>query len=116
MFRHRAAFTYLVFVLLINCSILSSAAHAQRLSNINSPSAVTPPAPRDRLGFTPGDDHTIADWKQITDYFKLLDVASDRVKVRRGAKAAMPPRVVHRVGDDAFLIRRLKVGRHLVSE
>ncbi|MBA2340847.1 MAG: peptidase M14, partial [Pyrinomonadaceae bacterium] len=81
MFRHRAAFTYLVFVLLINCSILSSAAHAQRLSNINSSLAVTPPAPRDRLGFTPGDDRTIADWKQITDYFKLLDAASDRVKV-----------------------------------
>jgi hypothetical protein len=34
------------------------------------------------LGFTPGDDRTIADWKQITDYFAKLDKASDRVLVQ----------------------------------
>ena len=34
------------------------------------------------LGFTPGDDRTIADWRQITDYFARLDKASDRVLVR----------------------------------
>ncbi len=34
------------------------------------------------LGFTPGDDRTIADWKQITDYFARLDKASDRVQVQ----------------------------------
>jgi hypothetical protein len=40
------------------------------------------PSPREDLGFTPGDDRTIADWTQITDYFKRLDRASDRVRVR----------------------------------
>lgn len=34
------------------------------------------------LGFAPGDDRTIADWRQITDYFARLDKASDRVLVR----------------------------------
>jgi len=34
------------------------------------------------LGFTPGDDRTIADWRQITDYFTRLDKASDRVLVQ----------------------------------
>ncbi|HVF45410.1 MAG TPA: M14 family zinc carboxypeptidase, partial [Pyrinomonadaceae bacterium] len=41
------------------------------------------PAPRDALGFTPGDDRKIADWAQITDYFKRLDRASGRVSVRQ---------------------------------
>ncbi len=40
------------------------------------------PSPRSVLGFTPGDDRTIADWGQITDYFARLDAASDRVTVR----------------------------------
>ena len=40
------------------------------------------PTPRSVLGFTPGDDRTIADWSQITDYFARLDKASDRVLVR----------------------------------
>jgi hypothetical protein len=42
----------------------------------------TAPSPRSVLGFTPGDDRTIADWKQITDYFAELDKASDRISVR----------------------------------
>ena len=39
------------------------------------------PSPRSALGFNPGDDRTIADWKQITDYFARLDKTSDRVQV-----------------------------------
>ena len=46
-----------------------------------TPSAVVP-SPRSVLGFTPGDDRTIADWKQIADYFTRLDKASDRVQVQ----------------------------------
>lgn len=41
------------------------------------------PSPRDVLGFTPGDKRTIAGWRQITDYFRLLDGASSRVSVER---------------------------------
>ncbi len=39
------------------------------------------PAPRDILGFTPGDDYQIADYSQMLDYFRRLDAASDRVRV-----------------------------------
>ena len=45
-------------------------------------SRAVPPSPRSVLGFTPGDDRTIADWRQITDYFARLDKASDRVLVQ----------------------------------
>jgi len=40
------------------------------------------PSPRSVLGFHPTDDRTIADWKQITDYFARLDKGSDRILVR----------------------------------
>ncbi len=40
------------------------------------------PSPKSILGFTPGDDRTIADWSQITGYFERLDRASDRVLVQ----------------------------------
>lgn len=45
-------------------------------------SRIITPSPRSVLGFTPGDDRTIADWKQITDYFAGLDKASARVSVQ----------------------------------
>lgn len=40
------------------------------------------PSPKSVLGFEPGDDRTIADWTQITNYFSLLDKSSDRVLVK----------------------------------
>jgi len=40
------------------------------------------PSPKSVLGFEPGDDRTIADWSQITNYFDLLDKSSDRVLVK----------------------------------
>jgi len=40
------------------------------------------PSPSAVFGFNPGDDRTIIDWKQITDYFARLDKASDRVSVQ----------------------------------
>ena len=36
------------------------------------------PAPRDVIGFTPGEDRKLASWAQIVDYFKHLERASDR--------------------------------------
>ncbi|MEJ7622515.1 MAG: M14 metallopeptidase family protein [Pyrinomonadaceae bacterium] len=44
------------------------------------------PSPRSVLGFQPTDDKTIADWRQITDYFAKLDKASNRVAVREIGK------------------------------
>jgi hypothetical protein len=37
------------------------------------------PAPKDTLGFTPGDDRKLASWAQVVDYFQKLDKASDRM-------------------------------------
>lgn len=42
----------------------------------------TIPSPKSVLGFTPGDERTVAGWSQITDYFERLDRASERVLVQ----------------------------------
>jgi len=56
---------------------LSLTAQAQR-----KPAGAAIPSPRSVFGFNPGDDRTVVDWKQITDYFARLDQASDRVSVQ----------------------------------
>lgn len=43
---------------------------------------VAQPSPQSVLGFYPTSDRTIADWRQITEYFERLDRASDKVAVR----------------------------------
>jgi Zinc carboxypeptidase len=45
--------------------------------------AMSVPAPRDVLGFAPGEDRRLADWSQMVDYFKQLDRASLRVSVHQ---------------------------------
>ncbi len=58
------------------------------LSRASTPVAQqTVPTPRDVLGFTPGDDYTLADFQQIKDYFEKLDEASDRVQVYSAGKS-----------------------------
>ncbi len=52
------------------------------LSITSAGQSTTIPSPKSVLGFTPGDDRTIAGWSQITDYFERLDRASDRVLVQ----------------------------------
>ena len=37
------------------------------------------PAPADVIGFAPGEDYKLADYDQVTAYFRALDAASDRV-------------------------------------
>jgi hypothetical protein len=39
------------------------------------------PSPESQLGFPVGADRKLADWKEIINYFTLLDKASDRVQV-----------------------------------
>ena len=83
MSRHRLALSIL-FCSLALClqTIYTPDAHAQTARSSRVGPAATIPAPRSILGFTPGDDRTIADWRQITDYFTRLDRASDRVQVQ----------------------------------
>jgi hypothetical protein len=47
------------------------------------------PTPQSVLGFRPTDDRTIADWKEIVDYFAKLDKASDRVLVREIGRSTL---------------------------
>ena len=78
MSRHRSA---LITLLVLGLSCLwHLEAQAQKRARV--PSLNVAPSPAKVLGFTPGDERTIADWRQITDYFGRLDKASDRVLVQ----------------------------------
>ncbi|HEX8144992.1 MAG TPA: M14 metallopeptidase family protein [Pyrinomonadaceae bacterium] len=82
-------FVFAAFII-IAATVLTAAAVAappitQAASAQSTPARAQVPAvpsPRSVLGFTPGDDRTIADWRQITGYFARLDSASDRVSVQ----------------------------------
>ena len=76
MIRHRSVVACVV--VLVYLAAFSYTSFAQRA--VSQSTAV--PSPKSVLGFTPGDDRTIADWSQITDYFARLDRASDRVSVQ----------------------------------
>ena len=69
-----------LFVLLW-VAVLPVPSLGQRTNGRSLPSTRIP-SPKSVLGFTPGDDRTIADWTQITNYFTSLDRASDRVTVK----------------------------------
>jgi len=66
---------FLVLATLSNTALTQ--AQAQRTSPLSRI-----PSPKSVLGFSPGDDRTIADWGQITNYFSQLDKASDRILVQ----------------------------------
>jgi len=74
MISHRS----LVACVAVILAALSTSSFAQKPAS--QPGEI--PSPKSVLGFTPGDDRTIADWSQITDYFGRLDRASDRVLVQ----------------------------------
>jgi zinc carboxypeptidase len=67
-------------ITLIAAATFCGTANAQR-RNAAPTAGTSVPAPQSVFGFNPGDDRTIVDWKQITDYFARLDKASDRVQV-----------------------------------
>src|SRR5215217_7617034 len=75
MISHRSVIACLAVMLCI--AALSAETIAQR-----PVSQASIPSPKSVLGFTPGDDRTIAGWSQITDYFERLDRTSDRVLVQ----------------------------------
>lgn len=47
------------------------------------------PAPKDVLGWTPGDDRKLASWAQVVEYFTRLDKSSDRVAFQEIGKTTM---------------------------
>ncbi|MEP6924567.1 MAG: M14 metallopeptidase family protein [Pyrinomonadaceae bacterium] len=66
--HYRVVFGFLIVFVLTVC-----------LQAQTKPSGI--PSPKSILGFEPTTDKTIADWRQITDYFAKLDAASERIKV-----------------------------------
>jgi Zinc carboxypeptidase len=85
MARHRFVLAVLILIaasLLWAAQCEPSVVYAQQPTRALSSAQDSIPSPRSLLGFTPGDDRTIADWRQITDYFARLDQASDRVLVQ----------------------------------
>jgi hypothetical protein len=47
------------------------------------------PAPKDVIGFTPGDDRKLASWNQILEYFQKLEDTSPRVRFEAIGKSTM---------------------------
>lgn len=79
------------FIVLVIASTL--AGHAARGRELaagqNGPKAAAPvPTPEQVFGFKPGADRTLADFAQITEYFRRLDAASDRVQLFTIGKTA----------------------------
>jgi hypothetical protein len=47
------------------------------------------PAPKDVIGFTPGDDRKLASWNQVLEYFQKLEDTSPRVKFEEIGKTTL---------------------------
>ena len=69
-----------VIILLFIITQPASGVRAESLRPLQTVEAV--PSPRSVLGFSPGDDRTIAGWREIVNYFQLLDRASERIEVQ----------------------------------
>ncbi len=77
------------------------------LGGITVPAAPPIPTPASVLGFEPATSRTIADWKQITDYFEKLSKASDRVTLKKLGKTAEGRELFCAVISDPKNIRSL---------
>jgi len=90
--RLRKIVTSLLFSAVVSSIALAVESSPQLKRAAHSKKSVikaTVPAPRDVLGFTPGDDRKLASWSQIVDYFKRLERASDRVKFQELGKTTL---------------------------
>ncbi|HSE36246.1 MAG TPA: M14 family zinc carboxypeptidase [Blastocatellia bacterium] len=106
-FRIKIAVTSIIaLILATNSFALASpqATQANRSSQSSSKAAV--PTPRDVIGFTPGDDRTLATWEKFVGYFKRLEGASDRVKLQELGKTTLGrPFVLATISSPANLAR-----------
>jgi hypothetical protein len=63
-----------------------------RVGTVSANTRIPPqaiPAPKEILGFVPGDDRKLASWSQVIHYFEELDKASDRVEFETLGKSTM---------------------------
>ena len=90
-FRTQIGVVLLVAVTLTTNSLAVTnrgATQRDRRPNRSVPRAGVP-APRDVIGFAPGDDRKLASWAQIVDYFKQLERTSNRIKLQELGKTTL---------------------------
>ena len=46
------------------------------------------PTPKEHLGYTPGDDYKLADYADVTGYFRKLAAATDRIRLEEFGRSA----------------------------
>src|SRR5215510_2818359 len=106
-----------VLATLLSLAITPASAFAQRQAVRSAPSTI--PSPQSILGFAPGDERTIADWKQITDYFNKLDKASDRVTVQTlGQSTLKRPLIVAFISarENILALQKYKETQQLLAD
>src|SRR5438874_8781819 len=86
LYMHKRLSLTLAALLFIALSIQSDAIHLRPATLAQNKSI---PAPKDVLGFTPGDDRKLASWAKVVEYFKKLATASDRVNFEEIGKSTM---------------------------
>jgi hypothetical protein len=65
------------------------------------------PTPREHLGFTPGDPRKLADYADVTGYFRKLAAESDRIKLVEFGKSANGKPMLVAFLSDAGNLRQL---------
>ena len=62
------------------------------------------PTPASVIGFAPGTDRKLPEWRQVVDYFKALDASSPRITVRTLGKTTLGrPFIVAFIGDSSTI-------------
>jgi hypothetical protein len=99
----RSLIGFLLSLLIVALSLQSDAI----LRRTSLAQAKSIPAPKDVLGFTPGDDRKLASWTKVIEYFQKLDAASDRVKFEEIGKTTMGAPFVYATISAPENLRRL---------
>jgi hypothetical protein len=118
MICHRRALVACLFVLLFFIGASSSSLILAQRRARASANAVAP-SPKSVLGFAPGDDRTIADWGQITDYFARLDKASDRVLIQTIGESTLKRRMIVAfisARENLLTLNKYKELQHKISD
>src|SRR5438874_7485634 len=92
LYMHKRLSLTLAALLFIALSIQSDAIHLRPATLAQNKSI---PAPKDVLGFTPGDDRKLASWAKVVEYFQKLAASSDRVKFEEIGKSTMGAQFVY---------------------
>lgn len=77
------------------------------------------PTPASVIGFEPGTDRRLPEWRQVVAYFAALDAASPRITVRTLGRTTLGrPFVAAFIGDSATLadLPRLRAAQRLLSD